>query len=464
MKDKTFRKTSLPWILDCPERWDLVRLKYLVSERVQKGFPDEPLLTASQSHGVIEKKDYGTRTVEAQKDLHLLKLVEPGDYVISLRSFQGGIEYAHKRGIISPAYTILRPGLKVHRGYFEHYFKSSPFVSSMTLFVTGIREGQNIDYVRLSRAYMPVPPIEEQERIGRFVRHLDSKVNRLSKAKRRLIELLNEQKQAIIHQAVIRGLDPTVPLKPSGVDWLGEVPAHWRVARLRTLATKFGSGVTPRGGAQGYVEDGIPLLRSQNIHFDGLRLENVARIPLPVHEEMSGSHVHPQDVLLNITGASLGRVCSVPDECGEMNVNQHVCIIRPKRALVQSTYLAMVLGTPSAQDELDNLQNGASREGLPLRAIKGLAIPVPPIEDQEAIQSAVLLQTSTLRQAIRKAQSEIELIREYRTRLVADVVTGQLDVRNVEIPALDDELNDIIDDPANDELEDSDEILEEVEV
>ena len=170
----SYQDTALPWASKVPAHWEIRRLKYLVQECVQKGFPNEPLLTATQTRGVIPKADYGTRTVEAMKDLHLLKLVEPGDYVISLRSFQGGIELAHNRGIISPAYTVLRPRPEVRRSYFEYFFKSANFIRSMSLFVTGIRQGQNIDYLRLSRAYMPLPPVEEQEAIGRFVRHLDA--------------------------------------------------------------------------------------------------------------------------------------------------------------------------------------------------------------------------------------------------------------------------------------------------
>ena len=169
----------------------------------------------------------------ALKDLHLLKLVERGDYVISLRSFQGGVEFAHHRGIISPAYTVLTPRLRARREFFEFFFKSPQFVSSLLLFVTGIRQGQNIDYGRLSRMLLPTPPIKEQVAIGGFLRSASAQIARFIRAKRRLIELLNEQKQAIIHQAVTRGLDPNVRLKPSGIDWLGEVPDHWMVIPLK---------------------------------------------------------------------------------------------------------------------------------------------------------------------------------------------------------------------------------------
>ena len=168
----------------------------------------------------------------------------------------------------------------------------------------------------------------------------------------------------MIHQAVTRGLDPDVQTKPGEIPWLENIPKHWDVRRLGQLATKFGSGVTPRGGAAVYRDTGVPFLRSQNVHFDGLRLDDVVRIPPNLHESMSASHVQPHDVLLNITGASIGRVCSVPHDLGQGNVNQHVCIIRPNQELLLSRFLVAFLSTSGAQNDIRTEQTGASREGL----------------------------------------------------------------------------------------------------
>lgn len=238
-----YKNSGLAWLGQVPEHWGQRRMKFLFKERSQKGFPDEPLLAATQTKGVVRKNDYGKRTVTAMKDFHLLKLVEIDDFVISLRSFEGGIEVSHCRGIISPAYTVLTPSADACLGYYAHLFKSSVFIRSLTLFVTGIREGQNIDYERMSRAYMPLPPLEEQIVIGKFLDWANARLERTIRAKRRVIALLNEQKQAIIHRAVTRGLDPNVPLKPSGIAWLGNIPAHWEVLRVkqatRILRGKF---------------------------------------------------------------------------------------------------------------------------------------------------------------------------------------------------------------------------------
>lgn len=424
------KNSGVPWLGDVPEHWDLRRTKTVLRQRVDKGYPNEPLLAATQSKGVVRKDQYEGRTVLAMKDLHLLKLVRRGDFVISLRSFQGGIEFAREQGIISPAYTVLYPVNPDSQGYLSWLFKSRPFVENLALYVTGIRQGQNIDYEKLSRSELPLPPPPEQVAIARFLDHVDRRIRRYIRAKQKLVNLLEEQKQAIIHRAFTRGLDPNARFKPSGVEWLGELPDRWEVVALRYLCTKFGSGVTPRGGAQAYQATGVPLIRSQNVHFAGLQLHSVARIPRTTHDQMAATHVRPFDVLLNITGASIGRVCPVPEDFEEGNVNQHVCIIRPKRGQVDAAYLALFLSTPEIQTEIYLSQNGSSREGLTLQSIRRLPVLVPPLEEQASIVAWASGKTKGIDSAIKRAEREISLIREYRTRLITDVVTGKFDVRD----------------------------------
>ena len=428
------KDSRLDWLGEVPEHWELRRTKNLLLQRVEKGHPNEPLLAATQTKGVVRKEQYENRTVLAMKDLHLLKLVHVGDFVVSLRSFQGGIEYAREQGIISPAYTVLYPVQPANHGYLAQVFKSAPYVQNLSLFVTGIRQGQNIDYERLARSRLPLPPVVEQGAIVRFLDHADRRIRRYIRAKEKLIALLAEQKQAIVHQAVTGQIDvrtgqPYPAYKDSGVEWLGEVPEHWEVAALRHLATKFGSGVTPRGGATVYETTGIPFLRSQNVHFDGLRLEGVARIPLDLHLALKGTHVKPGDVLLNITGASIGRVCAVPHDLDEANVNQHVCIIRPRPERMLSDFLAAFLSTPGMQEAVELEQVGASRQGLTLDAIRSFKVFVPTIYEQSVIMAGVHTTCDRLAALACAAEGQIELFREYRARLIADVVTGKLDVR-----------------------------------
>lgn len=192
-------------------------------------------MAATQTRGVIPKSAYEIRTVTAQKDLHLLKLVEPSDFVISLRSFQGGIERSYAQGIISPAYTIMIPGGEVNCDYFKHLAKAKVFLGLLKTCVTGIREGQNIDYNKLRNALLPLPAYVEQTQIARFLDWKTTQINKFIHNKRDLIALLKEQKQNIINQAVTRGLNPDVKLKPSDVEWIGNIPEHWEIRRIKTV-------------------------------------------------------------------------------------------------------------------------------------------------------------------------------------------------------------------------------------
>jgi type I restriction enzyme M protein len=190
------------WIYELPSHWKAVKFKYLFDERVEKGYPNEPLLAATQNMGVVPKDVYGQRTVEASKDFHLLKLVKVDDFVISLRSFQGGIEKAYYQGIISPAYTILKcKGIR--KEYFKHLAKSPVFVELLKQCVTGIREGQNVDYGTLKNIRIPVPPEDEQIQIAAFLDSIDARID----ARIKEINLLKKYKRTIMSDVVTGKLD-----------------------------------------------------------------------------------------------------------------------------------------------------------------------------------------------------------------------------------------------------------------
>ncbi len=421
-----YQQPGLPWAERVPAHWKLRRTKVLFSQRVQKGFPDEPLLAATQSQGVVKKSDYGERTVTATKDLHLLKLVEPGDFVISLRSFQGGLEIAHCRGIISPAYTILKPRDEVRRGYFKRFFKSPDFIDSLTLFVTGIREGQNIDYERLSRVYLPVPPPDEQEAIGRFLDHWNGRLEKAIRSKRRVIALLQEQKQAIIHRAVTRGLDPTVKLKDSGIPWLGEIPEHWEVRKIKSLVSTKG-GMTPNKGVQRYWVGQTPWVSPKDMKVPEI-FDSRDHISESALKETNIGLIPPHSVLIVVRGMILARTFPTSVTRVPVTINQDMKALIPRPELSADYFASLLIGIKSDLLQLVELA-GHGTCCLRTDAWGNFYLPLPPIDEQEAITNTLKGELSTLTTAITRFEREITLLREYRTRLTADVVTGKLDVR-----------------------------------
>ncbi len=405
-----YKESPQAWLGEVPGHWGVRRMKFLFKERAQKGFPNEPLLAATQSKGVVRKEDYGLRTVTAMNGLENLKLVEVGDFVISLRSFQGGIEVSHARGIISPAYTVLRPRHGFEPRYFKSYFKSADFIRSLTLFVTGIREGQNIDYERLSRAFMPLPPPAEQVAIVRFLDWANGRLEGTIRAKRKVIALLNEQKQAIIHRAVTRGLDPSVPLKPSGIPWLGNIPQHWKVSRIKNQFRCLNTQRVPLNS----VERGAMTARTYDYYGASGVIDKVDDY-LFEDELLLIAEDGANLILRNLPLAIIAR--------GKFWVNNHAHILRPRRGSI--VYLADVLETLNYKPWI----SGAAQPKLTQDRLMSISIAVAPPDEQVTIVKKTSEQTRPLITAISRLTREIELLREYRTRLVADVVTGKLDVR-----------------------------------
>lgn len=187
---------------EIPAHWDSVKMKYCFIQRSEKGFPNEPVLCATQSKGVIPQSLYENRVVVVNKGFEGLKLVKVGDFVISLRSFQGGIEYAYYQGIISAAYTILTPKDERNSQYFKYLFKSHPFIQLLQTCVTGIREGQNINYAVLGNNFIPIPPIEEQNAIVEYIEAKTNSIDKMIDALKAEIDRLTEYKQRLISDVV----------------------------------------------------------------------------------------------------------------------------------------------------------------------------------------------------------------------------------------------------------------------
>lgn len=283
------------WVNEIPAHWKTHKMKYLFHERSEKGYPDEPLLVASQNMGVVPKKVYGNRTAEAQKDLHLLKLVRVDDFVISLRSFQGGLEYAYYQGIISPAYTVLTPHEPITAGYFRYLAKSKLFIGLLTLCVTGIREGQNIDYEKLRNHSLPVPPRTEQDQIVRYLDWQVSKINRLIAAKRKRIELVKEHFSVRIANIVCNGLKPNTPMRETGIDYIGAIPSHWTVLQNKRLFKSMNR-----------TFQGIPTVLSLSQKDGLIPYSEMTERSLHTSSYENWQLVCPNDLVLNRFKAHLG--------------------------------------------------------------------------------------------------------------------------------------------------------------
>jgi type I restriction enzyme S subunit len=270
------------------------------------------------------------------------------------------------------------------------------------------------------------PTLQEQEQIVNYLDEKTTIVDKLISTKQRKVELLKEHRTTLINQVITKGLNPNVKMKDSGIEWIGEIPESWGISKLGFYSTKIGSGSTPRGGSEIYEDSGVPFIRSQNVHFDGLRLDNVSFINIDTHSSMNGSKVVKNDVLLNITGGSIGRCCVVEDDI-EMNVNQHVSIIRTTNSLL-NYYLNYILSSDIGQSQVIFNLTGGNREGLTIEGIRNFRITIPPIIEQKEIIEHLNEITKEIDELVSMEQNKIELLKEYRQSLVSEVITGKIKV------------------------------------
>ena len=422
-----YKDSGADWLGMVPEHWDLRRTKTLLLQRNEKGHPNEPLLAATQTKGVVRKENYENRTVLAMKDLHLLKLVHVGDFVISLRSFQGGIEYARQRGIISPAYTVLYPARRDDHGYLEHLFKSALYIQNLSLFVTGIRQGQNIDYKRLSRSRLPLPPLAEQAAIVRYLDHFDRRIRRYIRAKERLIELLAEQKQAIIHQAVTGQIDvrtgqPYPAYKDSGVEWLGKIPKHWTVRRVKQIAQVLRGKFSHRPRNDPPLYDGpYPFIQTGEVARAGRVITNYRQTLNK--RGLAVTRMFPTGTLVMTIAANIGDVAVLDfAACFPDSIVGFVPRNRVTRDILYYVFRAM-------RPELLRDAPVNTQGNLNIDRIGSKRIPLASINEQHQIVQQIDAKVAGLNDVINKTRDKIALVHEYRARLIADVVTGKLDVR-----------------------------------
>ena len=326
---------------------------------------------------------------------------------------------------------VFRPSRQVDARYLGYATDCRPAVVQKATMGRGITI-MHIYGTQLKRLTLPLPPLPEQTAIVRFLDHVDRRIRRYIRAKEKLITLLEEQKQAIIHQAVTGQIDvrtglPYPAYKPSGVEWLGEVPQGWQRCRLRNIVSMVTTG--SRGWAS-YASDTGPLfIRVANLSRGSLRLrfDDLVRLDLPITSEAGRTRIEAGDLLLSVT-AYIGSVGVAPEGFEEAYVSQHVARCRPLPGM-HARWLGYVLLSTVGQTHGQMSLYGGTKDGLSLDDVKNYPILLPPQHEQEPAVRWIEGGLSGLVKIGDGAKRQIELVREYRTRLVADVVTGKLDVR-----------------------------------
>lgn len=419
------------WVPRVPEHWSLLRAKNFLREiddRSKTG--EETLLSMRMQRGLVPHKDVSVKRI-APENLIGYKKAQPDELVLNRMQAGNAMFFRNRQsGLVSPDYAVFRLLRDDNPEYLGHLFRSWPmrglFRSESKGLGTGTSGFLRLYSDRFTALEIPLPPRPEQDQIVAYLRAQDAHIARFIKAKRELIKLLTEQKLRIIDHAVTRGLDATVTLKPSGIEWLGEVPEHWEVSKVKLLADYI-NGFPFKPAEWG--AKGRPIIRIQNLtkehaafnYYDGAIPER--------------NHVKNGDILLSWS-ASLGVFVW---NRGDAWLNQHIFKVVPDPKRITRGYFVWL-----ARWFLNHMEaeaHGSTMQHITKPKFGSFPVPLPSLSEQVEIEAHINRETQDIDLAIARTEEEIKLIREYRDRLIADVVTGQVDVRSWQ-PGPDDVVDD----------------------
>jgi len=413
-----YKDSGVEWLGDVPEHWDVLRLKFVGDAIIGITYSPEETVDEGQGHLVLRSSNVQQGKLAFQDNVFVDKTINDRDVTqlhdVLICARNGSAHLVGKCAIIDKFNTGHTFGafMSIFRSedgrYLYHFFSSNVFKAQTGLFKTSTIN--QLTSGVLNNLFVAFPPEFERVAIADYLEKKMGQIDTLIEKKKELIERLKEQRTAIITHAVTKGLDDSVPMKNSGIEWLGDVPEHWEVRRMKLNISKAGSGVTPKGGANVYRTTGVPFLRSQNIHFDGLRLDDVAYIEKEVHDSMS-----------------IGRSYFFDGSIEDANVNQHVCIIRPEASLL-TRFLHYVLWSDMGQLQIQLEQTGSGREGLNFEALKNFYFPLMSEDEQQSIVDHLVKTTGKMDDLVEKTKESIQRLEEYRTAVITAAVTGKVKV------------------------------------
>jgi len=430
-----YKNSDLSFIKKVPKHWEVRRTKRFfqeIDERSELG--DEELLSVSHITGVTRRSDKNI-TMFMAESYEGFKLCQPDDLVINIMcAWMGALGVSRYAGIVNSAYGVYRQR------------KEKKFVSEYLDYLVRLPE-LIAEYHRCSKGICPsrlrmysdnffqlclfCPPLDEQRLIVHFINQKLAQIDQFICYKRRLIELLCEQKRAIIDRAVTKGVDRNVPLKPSGINWIEEVAEHFSVIRLKYLE-KVQTGLTLGNKHKNAKLKTRPYLRVANVQDGHLDISEMKMVEV-TESEVEGYLLKEGDVLMTEGGDfdKLGRGCVWEGEIGGCLHQNHIFAVRADSKKLNSYFLAALLSSSYGKAYwIYTCKQTTNLASTNMTILKSFFILLPKLEEQERILEFIKQESQIINQAIAQAEKEIELIEEYRTILISDAITGKIDVRD----------------------------------
>ena len=424
VKYKNYKKAKNPYLCLIPNEWEEIPVRAICSIKSLQNNIAEELLSVFLNLGVIPYSATSKKQVhKPSEDMSKYQLVEPGDLVLNnQQAWRGSLGVSKYRGIVSPAYVVMSVKNHLNSGYVNYMVRECAFLSQLVVASKGVGSIQRILHLgKLKNSYFIIPSREEQDQIVHYLDWQTSKINRLINAKKRSISLLEEQKQAAITHVVTRGLGRNVELVDSGIDYIGQVPSHWKVLLNHRIykekSRKFDGEETVLSLSQ---KDGL------------LPYKNMKERSLHTASYENWKLVFPNDLVLNRFKAHLGVFFS---SNYRGIVTFHYGVYEPVMKIASKYYEALY-HTPEFRRVFASKSNGMTvgLQNLSNTNFYSVYTVYPPYEEQCQIVCKIEEIEEKYRDLFAKINQEIDCLHEYRTRLISDVVTGQIDVRNIEVP------------------------------
>ena len=460
-----YKATNLPWLPQIPAHWEIVRAKQIFSPidiRSEKG--EEQLLSVSERYGVV-KREHANVTMFQAASYEGYKLCWPDDLAInSLWAWSYGLGFSPYHGIISTAYSVFRLKDKTQclPRFYDYFVRGKNFHWELRVRSKGLWKSR---YQLSDDAFLAAPmlfaPINEQEQIVRYLDSMTAKINKLIRAKKKQIALLQEQKQAIINQAVTKGLNPDAEMKDSGIDWLGQIPAKWVVKPLKRVC-KVNAGV---GHLSKKLSDDalVTFLPMENISVDG-KIDCSQKQPLKNVKTGFSAFAVNDVVVAKITPCfENGKGACLDNLDTEIGFGTtELIVLRSFSNQINSQYLyCITMLTSFRRNDAEVMTGSAGQKRVPASFIANFTCGIPSLEEQAEIVKYLSTQNALFEKLIAEVKKEIEVILEYKNSLIASVVTGQVDVRNIQVEDFDP--TDLISETDDDPTEDDDQPQEESE-
>ena len=427
---REMKDSGIEWIGQIPTGWKLRRAKTLFTQRNSKGNGIEVLLSPTQKYGVVPQSQLeGVVQVKEDTDLQMFKTLHKGDFVISLRSFQGGFEYSLYEGVCSPAYQVFYPTSPICDTYYRYLFKSQSFISKMNNLTVGIREGKNIQYVDFANSQIPVPPLAEQERIAAFLDAECAEIDAVLEQTRASIEEYKKLKQAVITQAVTKGIRGDRPMKDSGIEWIGDIPGSWEVSSVRYIG-QLQNGIS-KGGE--FFGKGFPFVSYGDVYKNYELPHSVSGLIDTTEDERATYSVEYGDIFFTRTSETIEEVgfsCVCKRSIPNATFAGFIIRLRPFCAdeKILTDYAKYYFRGEHIRAYLVKEMNLVTRASLGQTLLKVMSVIVPPKSAQKEIAEYLDDKCADIDALVAKKQQYLTEIENYKKSLIYEYVTGKKEV------------------------------------